>query len=109
MKKIIVVTAVALGMPATLIIAFLAYLFVDMNSVENLSKKCSSIIPAVEQYRNDNGAFPKELNLIGISEQLKNTCNYQIVDHGYIFALSGSMGNLQAYIYNSERNMWFWD
>lgn len=104
-----VVTSVVLGISVTLIIIFLTYLFIDINSVEKLSKQCSSIIPVLEKYRQDNGKYPKELILPGISEQLKISCNYKIENNSYIFSLTGGKGNLQAYVYNSERNIWYWD
>ena len=80
-----------------------------MKKVENQAEDCKPISVALENYKKQNNEYPKALDSLGISNELKELCNYNKDKNGYIFALKGSDFNMQFYIYSSEQNAWYWD
>ena len=102
-----IVTIIAI--PLVVILSFFGYLLVDMKDVENQSEDCKSILLKLEKYKNINGAYPINLDSFSVKKRMKDICNYQTANNGYIFALTGSQINLQVYVYSSEQNVWYWD
>jgi len=87
---------------------FTIFVLVDMKMVEIVSQDCDLSVQDINKYYKQKGKYPDSLAFLNSNQNL-DKCNYQVVDDGYVFVLSGSQLLLQDYSYDSKLKSWKWD
>jgi hypothetical protein len=104
-----IVAAVFIGLPVALFIAFSACVFLNMHRVEASGDQCKVLISAIYKFENRTGQSPDNNEANGIDAKLRTHCHYDSSGDQFSMGLTGSWINMQAYVFSSEANRWYWD
>ena len=84
-----------------------AYIFLDMKLVERYSKNCEALIHKATELKTKTGSYPSAID--NNADHSLERCTYVADGDTYNIVLSGGMLNMQAYVYSSEEDKWYWD